>query len=68
MSTIVSAFISNVNSRKDRTIEKYIEYGKVLLQTKIQKIIFIDELLFDEFKNYLMEFRDKFGVGRKRHF
>ena len=55
MTTIVSAFISNVNSRKDRTIEKYIEYGKVLLQTKIQKIIFIDELLFDEIKNYSNE-------------
>ena len=51
MTTIVSAFISNVNSRKDRKIEKYVEYGKLLLQTKIQKIIFIDELIFDEFNN-----------------
>ena len=38
--TLVSSFICNVNSRKDRTIEKYIEYGKALLQTKIPKIIF----------------------------
>ena len=56
MTTIVSAFISNVNSRKDRSIEKYIEYGKVLLQAKIQKIIFIDELIFDELNNCSNEF------------
>ena len=55
MTTIVSAFISNINTRKDRTIEKYIEYGKVLLQTKIQKIIFIDEIIFNELKNYSNE-------------
>ena len=55
MTTIVSAFISNVNSRKDRTIEKYIEYGKVLLQSKTQKIIFIDEIIFNELKNYSNE-------------
>ena len=56
MTTLVSAFISNVNSRKDRSIEKYIEYGKVLLQAKIQKIIFIDELIFDELNNCSNEF------------
>ena len=56
MSTIVSAFITNVNSRKDRTIEKYIEYGKILLQSKVHKIIFIDEITFNEFKNYSNEF------------
>jgi hypothetical protein len=56
MTTIVSAFISNINSRKDRKIEKYIEYGKLLLQSKVHKIIFIDELIFDEFKNCSNEF------------
>jgi hypothetical protein len=56
MTTLVSAFISNVNTRKDRKIEKYIEYGKLLLQTKIPKIIFIDEIIFDELKNYSDEF------------
>ncbi len=55
MTTIVSAFIANVNSREDRTIEKYIEYGKFFLQTNIQKIIFIDESIFDEFKMYSNE-------------
>lgn len=52
MITIVSAFIININSRKDRSIQKYIEYGKVLLQTKVQKIIFIDEIIFNELKHY----------------
>lgn len=56
MTTIVSAFISNVNNRKDRTMEKYIEYGKLFLQTKVQKIIFIDELIFDKFNNFSNEF------------
>jgi hypothetical protein len=55
MTTLVSAFIANVNSRKDRTLEKYIEYGNILLQTKLQKIIFIDETIFDEFKKYSNE-------------
>jgi len=54
--TLVSAYITNINSRKDRTTEKYIEYGKILLQTKIPKIIFIDEIIFDELKKYSNEF------------
>jgi len=53
--TIVSAYITNINSRKDRSTEKYIEYGKILLQTKIPKIIFIDEIIFDELKEYSNE-------------
>jgi len=56
MTTIVSSFLSNINSRKDRTAEKYFEYGKFLLQTNTQKIIFIDEPIFDEFKNYSNEY------------
>ena len=53
--TLVSAYITNINSRKDRSTEKYIEYGKILLQTKIPKIIFIDEIIFDELKEYSNE-------------
>jgi hypothetical protein len=53
--TLVSAYITNINSRKDRSTEKYIEYGKILLQTKIPKIIFIDEIIFDELKKYSNE-------------
>ena len=53
--TLVSAYITNINNRKDRSTEKYIEYGKILLQTKIPKIIFIDEIIFDELKKYSNE-------------
>ena len=32
MTTIVSAFISNINSRKDMDINKYYQNGKLLLK------------------------------------
>lgn len=40
--TLVTAFIGNINSRNDRSIEKYIEYGKHLLKTPIPKVFFVD--------------------------
>ena len=50
MTTIVSAFISNVNS--NRNIENYIEYGKKLCSININKIIFIEEHIYNTyFKN-----------------
>jgi hypothetical protein len=50
MTTIVSAFISNVNS--NRNIEKYIEYGKKLCSININKVIFIEEHIYNTyFKN-----------------
>lgn len=47
MATIVSAFISNVNSRTDRTIESYYQYGKLVLQSTTPKIIFLDEKMYN---------------------
>ena len=44
--TLVSAFISNVNNRDDRLLDKYYELGKVLLKTTINKIIFLDEIMY----------------------
>jgi len=41
--TIVSCFISNMNNRNDRSVNKYIEYGLKLLNVDIPKIIFMDE-------------------------
>lgn len=50
MTTIVSAFISNANSY--RNIEKYIEYGKKLCSIYINKVIFIEEHIYNTyFKN-----------------
>jgi hypothetical protein len=43
MTTIVSCFLANSNSRPDRIPEKYIELGKKLLKIKTPKIVFIDE-------------------------
>ena len=50
MATIVSAFISNVNS--NRNIENYINYGKKLCSINVNKIIFIEEHIYNTyFKN-----------------
>ena len=43
MTTIVSAFVSNINSKKDMDIFKYYENGKLLLKSTVPKIIFLDE-------------------------
>ena len=43
MNIIVSAFITNINNRNDRNIDKYIEYGKILLNNiNCYKVIFIE--------------------------
>ena len=38
---IVSAFIANVNSRSDRNIQKYMDYGRALMNLPIRKIVFM---------------------------
>lgn len=46
--TIVSAFVSNVNSYRD--IEKYIDYGSRLLEMNdIKKVIFIEKSVYDQY-------------------
>lgn len=47
MTTIVSAFISNINSRKEMDINKYYQNGKLLLKSSIPKIIFLDETMLN---------------------
>jgi hypothetical protein len=47
MSTIVSAFISNVNHKYDNTLQRYYEFGKLLLQSTTPKIIFVDNAMFN---------------------
>jgi hypothetical protein len=54
--TIVTSFVCNSNNRKDRPIDKYIELGKTLLLSKIPKIIFMDEKIYDNFSEYLNEY------------
>ena len=45
MTTIVTAFLSNMNNFK--TIEKYIEYGKKLILIPQQKIVYIEKYIYD---------------------
>ena len=48
MNIIVSAFITNINNRNDRNIDKYIEYGKILLNNiNCYKVIFIEKLIYE---------------------
>ena len=50
MTTLVSAFISNVNNRHDMSLDKYFNYGKLLLQVQIPKVIFVDIYMYDKIK------------------
>ena len=52
MNTIVSAFISDVNKREDRGVNKYYELGKLLLKSNIPKIIFVDSIMYNMIKDY----------------
>lgn len=46
MTTIVSAFISNVNTRPDRDLQIYANHGLLLCQSSTPKIIFLDEPMY----------------------
>ena len=48
MTTIVSAFISNINSRNDRNINTYYQFGKLILKSTTPKIIFLDEDMYNK--------------------
>ena len=47
MSTIVSAFVSNVNERYSDSLKRYYEHGRILMKSTTPKVIFVDEILFD---------------------
>jgi hypothetical protein len=47
MTTLVSGLITNINFY--RSIDKYIEFGKILCNTNINKIIFIEKHIYDKF-------------------
>jgi hypothetical protein len=44
--TIVSAFMTGVNARKDIDISKYIAYGRKLVEQPVPKVIFIEHDVF----------------------
>lgn len=49
MSTIVTAFITNINTIDFRDIETYMEYGKKMLSQSIPTICFLEQRVFDHF-------------------
>jgi hypothetical protein len=54
--TIVSAFFTNINTQTSEWLSKYIEFGRLMLRAKINKIIFISEDIYDYFDNDSNEF------------
>jgi hypothetical protein len=50
MSTIVSAFVSNINYRKDIDLNKYCNFGKLILKSSTPKILFLDETMYNLIK------------------
>jgi uncharacterized membrane protein (GlpM family) len=52
MTTLVSSFYSEVNKRVDRNFENYVTYGTLLLKASIPKIIFTDEHMYKQIKQY----------------
>jgi len=53
--TIVSAFMTNINYRADRHYTKYIELAKPLLMAPINKVIFVDKNVFNDFILFINE-------------
>ena len=47
MTTIVSAFMSNINSYREA--DKYVEYGKKLLTIDTSKVIFLEKPIYDQY-------------------
>jgi hypothetical protein len=54
--TLVSAFIMGVNKHPTRSIETYLQYGRILMSLKIPKILFIDKDIIDQLGNQLPEY------------
>jgi len=55
VATIVSAFMANINSRDDRSYDKYIELARSLLIVPINKIIFVDKTVIEHFQGFSNE-------------
>ena len=45
--TIVSAFMTGVNSRKDIDISQYIEFGNKLMVIPVPKVIFLEQHIYE---------------------
>lgn len=47
MTTLVSAFVSNINSRDDMNIQKYYHNGRLFLKSTAPKVVFLDEPMLE---------------------
>lgn len=47
---IVSALITDINRREDRNIDKYINYGKILIHCNHSMILFLESYVLDNYK------------------
>jgi len=54
MTTFVSALVTDIN--KHRSLNKYLEYGSLLLSTPVHKVIFLDKSLEEYSKEFINEF------------
>jgi hypothetical protein len=53
--TIVTAFMSQINARGDRPVQKYIDLGKSLLALHIPQIIFIERHIYETYLRVVVE-------------
>ena len=58
--TIVTAFMSQINARGDRPVQKYIDLGKSLLALHILQIVFIERHIYE---TYLRDESMHLGLG-----
>ena len=62
--TIVSAFMTQINTRNDRSVLKYIDLGKSLLHTHVRQIVFIERVMYEaHFRDYAGSVSRHFDYG-----
>jgi len=54
--TLVSAFIAGINQSPDKTVDKYLNYGRQLMKINIPKVLFIDATLIDSLASSVNEY------------
>ena len=67
--TIVSSFINTLHpERKDKNIDTYFQLGTLLLKLNIQKIIFVDETMYEKIKDYQNHNTKIILVDKKKYY
>jgi hypothetical protein len=66
MTTIVTAFLTNINKNINRTFEKYIEYGTKLINIPQQKIIYIEKEVYNKYYKDINDINTTFRFIEKK--